>query len=85
MGKLDEAIGYFQDALKHQPARAKARSYSVNLHGFRTVGTAESTLRKYERVAKVTPDSLWLAYEIAKGKGDLELQKVWRNDDVIVP
>ncbi|WP_334037976.1 type IV pilus biogenesis/stability protein PilW [Alteromonas macleodii] len=75
-GKLDEAIGYFQDALKHQPARGKSlfllsELYTVSEHW----ELAESTLRKYERVAKVTPDSLWLAYEIAKGKGDLETAK----------
>ena len=72
-GKLDEAIDYFQDALKHQPARGKSLFLLSELY---TVSEqwelAESTLRKYERVAKVTPDSLWLAYEIAKGKGDVE-------------
>ena len=75
-GKLDEAIGYFQDALKHQPASGKSLFLLSELY---TVSEqwelAESTLRKYERVAKVTPDSLWLAYEIAKGKGDLETAK----------
>ena len=75
-GKLDEAIGYFQDALKHQPTRGKSLFLLSELY---TVSEqwelAESTLRKYERVAKVTPDSLWLAYEIAKGKGDLETAK----------
>lgn len=75
-GKLDEAIGFFQDALKHQPARGKSLFLLSELY---TVSEqwelAESTLRKYERVAKVTPDSLWLAYEIAKGKGDLETAK----------
>ena len=75
-GKLDEAIGYFQDALKHQPARGKSLFLLSELY---TVSEqwelAESTLRKYERVAKVTPDSLWLAYEIAKGKGELETAK----------
>ena len=75
-GKLEEAIGYFQDALKHQPARGKSLFLLSELY---TVSEqwelAESTLRKYERVAKVTPDSLWLAYEIAKGKGDLETAK----------
>jgi type IV pilus assembly protein PilF len=35
-------------------------------------GLAESSLSKYERVAKITPDYLWLAYEVAKGQGDLE-------------
>ena len=75
-GKLDEAIGYFQDALKHQPARGKSLFLLSELYtGSEQWELAESTLRKYERVAKVTPDSLWLAYEIAKGKGDLETAK----------
>lgn len=75
-GKLDEAIGYFQDALKHQPARGKSLFLLSELYRVSEQWElAESTLRKYERVAKVTPDSLWLAYEIAKGKGDLETAK----------
>lgn len=71
-GKIEEAIEYFQDALKHQPARGKSLFLLSELYA--TSGEwaqAESTLRKYERVAKVTPDSLWLAYEIAKGQGDI--------------
>ena len=72
-GKLDEAIEYFQDALKHQPARGKSLFLLSELYmASGKWAQAESTLRKYERVSKVTPDSLWLAYEIAKGKGDIE-------------
>ena len=75
-GKLDEAIGYFKDALQHQPARGKSLFLLSELY---TVSEqwdlAEITLQKYQRVAKVTPDSLWLAYEIAKGQKDLEKAK----------
>ena len=75
-GKLDEAIGYFKDALKHQPARGKSLFLLSELY---TVSEqwdlAEITLQKYQRIAKVTPDSLWLAYEIAKGQKDLEKAK----------
>ena len=75
-GKLDQAIGYFKDALQHQPARGKSLFLLSELY---TVSEqwdlAEITLQKYQRVAKVTPDSLWLAYEIAKGKKDLEKAK----------
>lgn len=75
-GKLDEAINYFQEALKHQPARGKSLFLLSELYTVSQQWTlAEATLRKYERVAKVTPDSLWLSYEIAKGKGDLETAK----------
>ena len=82
-GKLDEAIGYFQDALKHQPARGKSLFLLSELY---TVSEqwelAESTLRKYERVAKVTPDSLWLAYEIAKGKGVKIIERKIKPDEM---
>ena len=75
-GKLDQAIGYFKNALQHQPARGKSLFLLSELY---TVSEqwdlAEITLQKYQRVAKVTPDSLWLAYEIAKGKKDLEKAK----------
>lgn len=75
-GKLDEAIGYFKDALQHQPARGKSLFLLSELY---TVSEqwdlAEITLQKYQRVAKVTPNSLWLAYEIAKGKKDFEKAK----------
>ena len=72
-GKLDEAIGYFEDALQHQPARGKTLFLLSELYIVsQQWDLAESTLQKYQRVAKVTPDSLWLAYEIAKGKGDVE-------------
>ncbi|CAB9494749.1 type IV pilus biogenesis/stability protein PilW [Alteromonas macleodii] len=75
-GKLDQAIGYFKDALQHQPARGKSLFLLSELY---TVSEqwdlAEITLQKYQRVAKVTPDSLWLAYEIAKGKKDFEKAK----------
>ena len=71
--KLDEAIGYFEDALQHQPARGKTLFLLSELYIVsQQWDLAESTLQKYQRVAKVTPDSLWLSYEIAKGKGDVE-------------
>ncbi|MEQ3640459.1 MAG: type IV pilus biogenesis/stability protein PilW [Alteromonas sp.] len=68
---IQDAIAYFENALKHQPARAKTLFLLSELY----VATeqwqkAKSTLRRYERVAKVSPDSLWLAFEIAKGQKD---------------
>mgnify|MGYP000079511162 CR=1 FL=1 len=68
---IQDAIAYFENALKHQPARAKTLFLLTELY----VATeqwqkAKSALRRYERVAKVSPDSLWLAFEIAKGEKD---------------
>jgi type IV pilus assembly protein PilF len=75
-GNLEEAINYFKEALKHQPARAKSLYLLTQLY---TVSEqwdlAKQTLKQYEKVARVSPDSLWLAYEIAKGQGDLETAK----------
>jgi type IV pilus assembly protein PilF len=75
-GKLEEAIGFFNEALKHQPARGKSLFLLTELYVVSEQWElAKTTLNKYERVARVTPDSLWLAYEIAKGQGDLETAK----------
>ena len=75
-GNLEEATNYFKEALKHQPARAKSLYLLTQLY---TVSEqwdlAKQTLKQYEKVARVSPDSLWLAYEIAKGQGDLETAK----------
>ncbi|WP_334013384.1 type IV pilus biogenesis/stability protein PilW [Alteromonas sp. S167] len=75
-GNLEEATNYFKEALKHQPARAKSLYLLTQLY---TVSEqwdlAKQTSKQYEKVARVSPDSLWLAYEIAKGQGDLETAK----------
>lgn len=75
-GKFEDAIGYFKEALKHQPARGKTlflltESYIISEQW----DAAKATLTKYEKVARVTPDSLWLAHEIALGQKDIETAK----------
>ncbi len=68
---MSDAIDYFKSALKHQPTRAKTLFLLSELYAATEQWQdAKSTLRRYERVAKVSPDSLWLAFEIAKGEGD---------------
>ena len=68
---IPDAIAYFESALKHQPARAKTLFLLSELYlATEQWDKAKSTLRRYERVAKVSPDSLWLAYEIAVGQKD---------------
>lgn len=72
-GNVEEAIGYFKDALKHQPARAKSLYLLTQLYTVSEQWTlAKQTLKQYEKVARVSPDSLWLSYEIAKGQKDFE-------------
>lgn len=75
-GKLGDAIEYFKEALKHQPARGKTlflltESYIISEQW----DAARTTLTKYEKVARVTPDSLWLAHQIALGQKDVETAK----------
>ena len=73
---IPDAIAYFESALKHQPARAKTLFLLSELYlATEQWEKAKSTLRRYERVAKVSPDSLWLAYEIAVGQNDAPTAK----------
>ncbi len=75
-GKLEEAITYFQDALKHQPTRAKSLFLLSELYVMtERWGEAHHTLQRYNKVAKLSADALWLSYEIAKGQGNLEAAK----------
>lgn len=72
-GKREEAIGYLTNALNHQPGRSKSLFMLTQLY----VETgqwdeAESVMRRYERVSRVSPESVKLAIAIAEGKGDAE-------------
>jgi type IV pilus assembly protein PilF len=70
-GRSDEALTYFQSALNHQPTRSKSLYLLAQLQAEEgNFGDAKKTLWKYERVSQVSPQSLWLAYEIAQGLGD---------------
>ena len=68
----EDAIEYLNSALKHQPGRAKTLFILTEMYvATEQYDLAEQTLRKYEKVARVSPDSLWMAIEIATGKGDI--------------
>lgn len=70
-GNVDDAITYFQSALNHQPTRGKSLYLLTQLYVSKQQwDDAEKTLRKYERVARVSPETLELAREIAQGKND---------------
>lgn len=71
-GKGEDAIEYLNSALKHQPGRAKTLFILTEMYvATEQYALAAETLRRYEKVARVSPDSLWMAIEIAKGQGDL--------------
>lgn len=77
-GFHDDAINYFNDALNHQPSRTKtlyllAQEYVATQRW----GKAAETLKRYEKVSRISPDSLWLAVEIARGQKDLESQRAY--------
>ena len=70
-GKTDEAIEFFQSALNHQPTRGKSLFLLAQLQKDQgNFGEAKKTLWKYDRVSRLSPESLWLSYEIAIGLGD---------------
>jgi type IV pilus assembly protein PilF len=70
-GKTDEAIGFFELALNHQPTRGKSLFFLAQLQTEQgNYGEAKKSLWKYDRVSRVSPESLWLSYEIAQGLGD---------------
>ena len=71
-GEGEDAIEYLNSALKHQPGRAKTLFILTEMYvATEQYGLAAETLRRYEKVARVSADSLWMAIEIAKGQGDL--------------
>lgn len=64
--QLDDAIEYLQQALKHQPARAKSLYMLTELLVAKKRWTqAKATLRQYEKVAPITPDTLIMSAKIA--------------------
>ena len=71
-GEGEDAIEYLNSALKHQPGRAKTLFILTEMYvATEQYGLAAETLRRYEKVARVSADSLWMAVEIANGQGDL--------------
>lgn len=72
-GKTDEAVGFFESALNHQPTRGKSLFFLAQLQKEQgNYGEAKKTLWKYDRVSRVSPESLWLSYEIAQGLSNTE-------------
>lgn len=70
-GNIDDAISYLQSALNHQPSRAKSLYLLTELYMIdEQWSLAKSTLTKYERVTQVSPESLRLAIDIERGRGN---------------
>lgn len=72
-GDTEEALRYLVSALNHQPGRAKSLFMLTQIYIEQGRWTeAETAMRRYEKVARVSPESIQLAVEIAQGKGDTE-------------
>lgn len=75
-GETEDAIEYLNTALNYQPTRAKSLFLLTELYvGLEDWEQAKASLRKLEKVGRVSPDSLWLAVQIAQGQQDLETAK----------
>ena len=72
-GRPDEAASFYSSALNHQPTRSRSLFLLAQLQAEKgNYEEAKKTLWKYDRVAQVSPQSLWLSFEIAEGLGDMQ-------------
>ncbi|NMH59000.1 type IV pilus biogenesis/stability protein PilW [Alteromonas ponticola] len=75
-GEPATAISHLQSALNHQPSRAKSLFLLTELYIENGEWEkAKASLRKYERVARVSAESLWLQIQVAKGQRDVDTAK----------
>ena len=73
-GEIDDAITYLQSAINHQPSRGKSLLLLTRLQVQQQQWLdAKKTLKRYEKVARVTPDTLWLSIEIERGLENTKL------------
>lgn len=75
-GQTEDTVEYLRSAVNHQPGR----SNSLYLLTQALIDTqqwqeAKEILRRYERVAQVSPESLLMSIEIAKGSGQYATAK----------
>ncbi|MCV2883130.1 type IV pilus biogenesis/stability protein PilW [Aestuariibacter sp. AA17] len=75
-GLVDEAIQYLEKALQHQPSRAKTLMLLAQLQASdQQWEAARRTLRRYESIARVSPDVLWLLIKIEEALGNQKASK----------
>ncbi|MDM7859696.1 type IV pilus biogenesis/stability protein PilW [Alteromonas sp. ASW11-36] len=69
-----DAINYLNTALNHQPTRAKSLFLLAELQAQAgQYNEAKQTLARYQRVARVSADTLWLSVQIERGLGEYEM------------
>jgi type IV pilus assembly protein PilF len=70
-GHLDDAMTYLQSAINHQPTRGKSLFFLTQLQvENKEWGNAKQTLKRYEKVARVSAESLWMNITIEEGLGN---------------
>lgn len=75
-GEVDDAIQYMQSAVNHSPTRAKSLYILAEMLASQSMWEkAKEALRRYERVAPVSAESLWLTAEIEYGLGNIEASR----------
>lgn len=73
-GYVGESIEYLKNALNHQPGRAKSLLLlSEMLVNQQRWEEARQTLRRYEKVARVSAETLWFSTEIEQALGNNDL------------
>ncbi|WP_102795807.1 type IV pilus biogenesis/stability protein PilW [Bowmanella denitrificans] len=78
--QLDDAIGYLQGALNHQPSRTKSLMLLTEvLVQQSNWAEAKAALAKLERLGRVSPQMLLLGYRIEAGQGNLQSAKGYGN------
>ncbi|MGS2721876.1 type IV pilus biogenesis/stability protein PilW [Paraglaciecola aestuariivivens] len=79
-GLISETEQYLRSAVNHQPGRASSLFLLAEiLVESQQYEAAQGILRRYERVAQISPQSLILSIEIAKGLGDNMTAKGYRD------
>ena len=75
-GEIDDAIQYMQSAVNHSPTRAKSLYILAEMLASQDMwAQAKDVLRRYERVAPVSAESLWLTAEIEYGLGNYQASR----------
>lgn len=70
-GHLDDAMTYLQSAINHQPTRGKSLFFLTQLQmENKEWQNAKQTLKRYEKVARVSAESLWMYIKIEEGLGN---------------
>lgn len=70
-GQVEDAIDYLQQAINHQPSRSRSLLMITQLLTEQSRWEeAKIALRRYEKTARVSADTLWLAYKIEKALGN---------------